>query len=272
MFPILCSHASRAAPLRRCCLPCGMAFPRRNNKKCPSPPFQETETLKLLPSDSCSPCAKHFLTATNLGLSSIFYRTAPEKSIFFCRTSQFFCRRPCICPHWGMFRALRRVSFAAPPLLALVGAGVPDGPLLVLLPKGYFALRRDSLLPTAAKGCKNAAKNQWFLEFLSSDCSCGAKRFRNESPLRLPSLPLTWHAESNGRPPVWAIIKSRTCRQRRQVWVRPAGPRPRARNIPFENKSAGRCGRRVRAQRPPVRKKERPPKRSFFFGSELSSN
>ena len=79
-------------PLRRCCRPCGMAFPQRNNKKCPSPPFQETETLKLLPSDSCSPCAKHFLTATNLGLSSIFYRTAPEKSIFFCRTSQFFCR------------------------------------------------------------------------------------------------------------------------------------------------------------------------------------
>ena len=153
-----------------------MAFPQRNNKKCPSPPFQETETLKLLPSDSCSPCAKHFLTATNLGLSSIFYRTAPEKSIFFCRTLQFFCRRPCICPHWGMFRALRRVSFAAPPLLALVGAGVPDGPLLVLLPKGYFALRRDSLLPTAAKGCKNAAKNQWFLEFLSSDHSHAAKR------------------------------------------------------------------------------------------------
>ena len=266
MFPILCSHASRAAPLRRCCLPCGMASPRWNNKKCPSPPFQETETLKLLPSDSCSPCAKHFLTATNLGLSSTFYRTAPEKSIFFCRTSQFFCRppAPCICLQQGELRAPERVSFAAP-LLALVGAGVPDGPLLVLSPKGYFALRRDTLLPTAAKGCKNAAKNQWFLEFLSSDCSCGAKRFRSESPLRLPSLPLTWHAESNGRPPVWAIIKSRTCRQRRQVWVRPAGPRPRARNIPFENKSAGRCGRRVRAQRLPVRKKERPPKRSFFL-------
>ena len=250
-----------------------MAFPRWNNKKCPSPPFQETETLKLLPSDSCSPCAKHFLTATNLGLSSIFYRTAPEKSIFFCRTLQFFCRRLrcCICLQQGAFRAPERVSFAAP-LLALVGAGVPDGPLLVLSPKEYFALRRDTLLPTAAKGCKNAAKNQWFLEFLSSDCSCGAKRSRSESPLRLPSLPLTWHAESNGRPPVWAIIKSRTCRRLRQVSVRPARPRPRARNIPFENKSAGRCGRRVRALRPPVRKKERPPKRSFFFGSELSSN
>ena len=51
---------------------------------------------------------------------------------------------------------------ATPTFLYLVGAGVPDGPLLVLSPKGYFALRRDSLLPTAAKGCKNAAKNQWF--------------------------------------------------------------------------------------------------------------
>ena len=60
-------------PLRRCCRPCGMAFPQRNNKKCPSPPFQETETLKLLPSDSCSPCAKHFLTATNLILALSFY-------------------------------------------------------------------------------------------------------------------------------------------------------------------------------------------------------
>ena len=131
-----------------------------------------------------------------------------------------------------------------------VGAGGLGGPI-------SFSSERN--------GGKNAAKNQWFLEFLSSDCSCGAKRFRSESPLRLPSLPLTWHAESNGRPPVWAIIKSRTCRQRRQVWVRPAGPRPRARNIPFENKSAGRCGRRVRALRLPVRKKERPPKRSFFL-------
>ena len=259
MFPILCSHASRAAPLRRCCLPCGMAFPRWNNKKCPSPPFQETETLKLLPSDSCSPCAKHFLTATNLGLSSIFYRTAPEKSIFFCRTSQFFCRRLrcCICLQQGEFRARERGSLLAAVTCRLFSSMPPAAPFL----------------PAAKEmGGKNAAKNQWFLEFLSSDCSCGAKRFRNESPLRLPSLPLTWHAESNGRPPVWAITKSRTCRQRRQVWVRPAGPRPRARNIPFENKSAGRCGRRVRAQRPPVRKKERPPKRSFFFGSELSSN
>ena len=89
-----------------------------------------------------------------------------------------------------------------------VGAGGLGGPI-------SFSSERN--------GGKNAAKNQWFLEFLSSDCSCGAKRFRSESPLRLPSLPLTWHAESNGRPPVWAIIKSRTCRQRRQVWVRPAG-------------------------------------------------
>jgi len=126
-------------------------------------------------------------------------------------------------------------------------------------------LRRPHFFQQRKKWRKERRQNQWFLEFLSSDCSCGAKRFRNESPLRLPSLPLTGHAESNGRPPVWAIIKSRACRQRRQVWVRPAGPRSEARNIPFENKSAGRCGRRVRALRPPVRKKERPPKRSFFL-------
>ena len=96
------------------------------------------------------------------------------------------------------------------------------------------------------------------------------KKVRSESPLRLPSLPLTWHAESNGRPPVWAIIKSRTCRQRRQVWVRPAGPRSEARNIPFENKSAGRCGRRVRAQRLPQRKKkDRRSGLSFWFRTKF---
>jgi hypothetical protein len=32
-----------------------------------------SETLKQQPSDSCSPCARHFLTATNLGLLPIFY-------------------------------------------------------------------------------------------------------------------------------------------------------------------------------------------------------
>ena len=163
MFPILCSHASRAAPLRRCCLPCGMAFPRWNNKKCPSPPFQETETLKLLPSDSCSPCAKHFLTATNLGLSSIFYRTAPEKSIFFCRTSQFFCRRLrcCICLQQGEFRARERGSLLAAVTCRLFSSMPPAAPFL----------------PAAKEmGGKNAAKNQWFLEFLSSDHSHAAKR------------------------------------------------------------------------------------------------
>ena len=174
-------------------------------------------------------------------------------------TLQFFCRRLrcCICLQQGAFRAPERGSLLAAVTCQLFSSMPPAAPFL----------------PAAKEmGGKNAAKNQWFLEFLSSDCSCGAKRSRNKSPLRLPSLPLTGHAESNGRPPVWAIIKSRTCRRLRQVSVRPAGPRPRARNIPFENKSAGRCGRRVRAQRPPVRKKERPPKRSFFFGSELSSN
>ena len=98
--------------------------------------------------------------------------------------------------------------FRCTPLLALVGAGVPDGPLLVLSPKGYFALRRDSLLPTAAKGCKNAAKNQWFL----------AAFF---------------------------------CRTR----VQPA----------IGERKAARCGRRVRAQRPPVRKKRKTAEAVFLF-------
>ena len=35
------------------------------NKKCSKSP-ERSETLKQPPSDSCSPCARHFLTATNL--------------------------------------------------------------------------------------------------------------------------------------------------------------------------------------------------------------
>ena len=237
--------------------PAGWLSPSGITKSAPVPRFRRPKH-----SSFCRVIVAARARSTSLQLPILdcrLYFTGQHRKnqYFFAGPHNFFAAAP-------TFRAPERVSFAAP-LLALVGAGVPDGPLLVLSPKGYFALRRDTLLPTAAKGCKNAAKNQWFLEFLSSDCSCGAKRFRNESPLRLPSLPLTWHAESNGRPPVWAIIKSRTCRRLRQVWVRPAGPRSEARNIPFENKSAGRCGRRVRAQRPPVRKKERPPKRSFFL-------
>ena len=42
-------------------------------------------------------------------------------------------------------------------------------------------------------------------------------------------------------------------------------PRPRARNIPFENKSAGRCGRCVRAQRLPVRKKKKDRRSGLSF-------
>ena len=42
-------------------------------------------------------------------------------------------------------------------------------------------------------------------------------------------------------------------------------PRPEARNIPFENKSAGRCGRRVRAQRLPVRKKKKDRRSGLSF-------
>ena len=40
----------------------------------------------------------------------------------------------------------------------------------------------------------------------------------------LPSLPLTWRSEKIGGPTAWAIIKSRTCRHRRQVQVRPRRP------------------------------------------------
>ena len=146
---------------------------------------------------------------------------------------------------------------------------------LFLLPAECFlllSLRRPHFFQQRKKWGKERRQRPMVFGIPSGQFRCGGKRFRRESTASLPSLPLTWHAESNGRPPVWAIIKSRTCRRLRQVSVRPAGPRPRARNIPFENKSAGRCGRRVRALRLPVRKKERPPKRSFFFGSELSSN
>ncbi len=112
--------------------PAGRPSPSGITKSAPVPPFQETETLKLLPSDSCSPCAKHFLTATNLGLSSIFYRTALEKSIFFCRTSQFFCRRLrcCICLLQGEFRAPERGSLLAAVTCRLFSSAPPAAPFL----------------------------------------------------------------------------------------------------------------------------------------------
>ena len=37
---------------------------------------------------------------------------------------------------------------------------------------------------------KNAAKDPWSLDFLPSDCDCGAKRFRTGSPALLSPLPL----------------------------------------------------------------------------------
>ena len=37
---------------------------------------------------------------------------------------------------------------------------------------------------------KNAAKDPWSLDFLPSNCNCGAKRFRTESPAILSPLPL----------------------------------------------------------------------------------
>ena len=111
--------------------PAGRPSPSGITKSAPVPPFQETETLKLLPSDSCSPCAKHFLTATNLGLSSIFYRTAPEKSIFFCRTSQFFCRPSALLylpPAGRAPRPRARVTFGGSDLPAFL-FDVSGGPI-----------------------------------------------------------------------------------------------------------------------------------------------
>ena len=57
------------------------------NKKC----FKSSgfETLKRAPSDSCSPCAKHFLTATNLGLSLLFYL----KNVSYARPNCCLCMK-----------------------------------------------------------------------------------------------------------------------------------------------------------------------------------
>ena len=100
----------------------------------------------------------------------------------------------------------------------------PRRPASCSFAKGIFRAPARQPFAHGGKRLQKRRQKPMVLEFLSSDCSCGAKRFRSESPLRLPSLSLTWHAESNGRPPVWAIIKSRTCRRLRQVSVRPAGP------------------------------------------------
>ena len=182
--------------------PAGWLSPSGITKSAPVPRFRRPKH-----SSFCRVIVAARARSTSLQLPILdcrLYFTGQHRKnqYFFAGPHNFFAARLrcCICLQQGELRAPERgVTF-----------GRSDGPISS---------------SSGRNGGKNAAKNQWFLEFLSSDCSCGAKRFRNESPLRLPSLPLTGHAESNGRPPVWAIIKSRTCRQRRQVWVRPAGPR-----------------------------------------------
>ena len=61
--------------------------------------------------------------------------------------------------------ALRRCCVRA--AITPQGPASPTARIVFLscLRRGYFALRRDILLPSAAKGCKNAAKNQRFLDF-----------------------------------------------------------------------------------------------------------
>ena len=101
----------------------------------------------------------------------------------------------------------------------------PRRPASCSFAKGIF--RAPARHPFAHGGKRMQKRRQkpmvFGIPFVRLQLRC--KKVRNESPLRLPSLPLTWHAESNGRPSVWAITKSRACRQRRQVWVWPAGPR-----------------------------------------------
>ena len=89
---------------------------------------------------------------------------------------------------------------AMSPVAHLVGAGVPDGPFSVLRLRvapascmyasgGHISFNSERNME------KNAAKDPWSLDFLSSNCNCGAKRFRSESfvlpsPLSLPRTTL----------------------------------------------------------------------------------
>ena len=89
---------------------------------------------------------------------------------------------------------------------------------LFCLRRGYFALRRDTLLPMAAKGCKNAAKDPWSLDFPLFPCDHAAKRptrncLRVPSPLPLPRPALIVRCSKNSGP----AGRTYTCRRWRQV-------------------------------------------------------
>ena len=88
-----------------------------------------------------------------------------------------------------------------------------------------FCLRRPHFFQQRKKWGKECRQKPVVFGFPFGRFRCGGKRFRRESAMGLPSLPLTWRAGKVGGSVVQAIIKSRTCRQRRQVQVRPVGPR-----------------------------------------------
>ena len=88
-----------------------------------------------------------------------------------------------------------------------------------------FCLRRPHFFQQRKKWGKECRQKPMVFGFPFGRFRCGGKRFRRESAMGLPSLPLTWRAGKVGGSAVQAIIRLRTCRQRRQVQVRPVGPR-----------------------------------------------
>ena len=55
-----------------------------DNEKCSKPSGEDLKHSSTAPSDSCSPCAKHFLTATNLDCILILHENAPKRNRKFC--------------------------------------------------------------------------------------------------------------------------------------------------------------------------------------------
>ena len=133
-------------------------------------------------------------------------------------------------------RASARGSFHRGSGRAPVGAGVPDGPFYISLPKECSAPpSAGHFWPQPQKWPKTLLETAGF----KTSCAVGVRRKTqlcitrdlerrissyNESLAVLLSLPLPCTARWVCWSTVWAMIKSRTCR-RRQVYVRPAGPR-----------------------------------------------
>ena len=81
-----------------------------------------------------------------------------------------------------------------------VGAGVPDGPLLVPFMPLAGIFRAPARHPFARGGKRMQKRRQRPMVFgiPSGQFRCGGKRFRRESTASLPSLPLTWWAGDIG--------------------------------------------------------------------------